>query len=71
MADETPIAAASVRPRTDAERLRAEGIDPVRAAFVLRVMGTPEEFDAAEAILLDELSRVRRALGRSDEVLRG
>lgn len=62
-AAEAWAAAERVRPRTPAERLRDLGLDPVRAALVLRVMGTSEEFDGSEAILLDELARVRRALG--------
>jgi hypothetical protein len=71
-AAEAFVAAERVRPLTAAERLRAVGMDPVRAALVLAARGTPEEATAAEAILVDELARVRRALGRgSEEVTRG
>lgn len=71
-AAESWVAAERVRPRTEAERLRDLGLDPVRAALVLAARGTPDEATAAEAILADELARVRRALGRSgEEVTRG
>jgi len=61
-AAEAFVAAERVRPLTPSERLRAVGLDPVRAALVLVAVGAPDEVELAGAILAAEADRVRAAL---------
>jgi len=61
-AAEAFVAAERVRPLTPAEKLRAVGMDPVRAALVLVAVGAPDEVELAGAILAAEADRVRAAL---------
>jgi hypothetical protein len=70
-AAEAFVAAERVRPLTPAERLRAVGMDPVRAALVLALTGTAEEGETAALILEAERTRIRAVLGAPKEETRG